>query len=354
MLLLSICWFCYAGKLMLMVAIIGSSSMSQRLLQHIQGYCDDPQLFKQQKVQSLWSGYGEVARYYSPRRGNTVIVKQVNPRPSTPHPRGWHSSTGHQRKLTSYVMEGNFYHSFARQCNRQCKVPDLIAFCGGEDAVNNGQQILVMEDLHSSGFTQTPDYGGLVEIKLGIRWLAHFHGRFLAIDAPTLWPIGSYWHLGTRQDEYARMPDGALKSAAPRLDQLLNRATHQTLIHGDAKLANFCFTPPRDDIAAVDFQYVGKGVGVKDLMYFLGSCLNETQLFTHYETLLTLYFSHLRRAVNTYQVDYPFVELEQQWRALCPVAWADFQRFLQGWSPGHNKINLFMAQQTRQALATFC
>ncbi|MFT6897616.1 MAG: hypothetical protein ACJA13_002027 [Paraglaciecola sp.] len=326
--------------------------MGKPVLQHIQRYCDDPQLYKQQTVQSLWSGYGEVARYYSPRLGKTLIVKQVTPQASTPHPRGWHSSTGHQRKLTSYVMEANFYQSFASQCNSQCKVPDLIAFCGGEDAINNEQQILVMEDLVSSGFTQTLTHGGPGEIKLGIRWLAHFHGRFLAIDAPTLWPIGSYWHLGTRQDEYAVMPDGALKSAAPRLDQLLNRATHQTLIHGDAKLANFCFTPQRDDITAVDFQYVGKGVGVKDLMYFLGSCLNETQLFTHYASLLDLYFSQLKRAISTYHVDYPFAELEQQWRALSPVAWADFQRFLQGWSPGHNKINLFMEQQTRLALVT--
>jgi hypothetical protein len=324
--------------------------MGKLVLQHIQRYCDDPQLFKQETVQSLWSGYGEVARYHSPRLGKTVIVKQVPPQASTPHPRGWHSSTGHQRKLTSYRMEANFYRSFASQCNSQCKVPDLIAFSGGEGAVHNDQQILVMEDLHSSGFTQSLSTAGPGEIKLGIRWLAHFHGRFLSIDAPTLWPMGSYWHLGTRQDEYERMAGGALKSAAPRLDQLLNRATHQSVIHGDAKLANFCFTPQCGDIAAVDFQYVGKGVGVKDLMYFLGSCLNETQLFTHYESLLDLYFGQLQRAVSRYQVDYPFAELEQQWRALCPVAWADFQRFLQGWSPGHQKINLFMEQQTRLAL----
>jgi hypothetical protein len=327
--------------------------MDKLVLQYIQRSCDDPQLFKQQTVQSLWSGYGEVARYYSPKWGKTVIVKQVNPGTSTPHPRGWGSSTGHQRKLTSYVVEANFYQHFASQCDANCKVPDLIAFCGGEGGVNDTQQILVMEDLHRSGFTQNLSYGGLDKIKGGIRWLAHFHGRFLAIDAPALWPIGSYWHLGTRQDEYQSMPDGALKSAAPRLDQLLNHATHQTLIHGDAKLANFCFTPDSSDIAAVDFQYVGKGVGVKDLMYFLGSALNETQLFSHYESLLDFYFNQLQEAISIYQVDYPFAELEQQWRALCPVAWADFNRFLQGWSPGHNKINLFMVQQTRQALVTF-
>ena len=42
--------------------------------------------------------------------------------------------------------------------------------------------------------------------------------------------------------------------------------------------------------------------------------------------------------------------LEEDWRALYPVAWTDFYRFLKGWSPGHWKIHGYSARMTRAAL----
>ncbi|MFT5128254.1 MAG: hypothetical protein ACI8W8_001863, partial [Rhodothermales bacterium] len=44
--------------------------------------------------------------------------------------------------------------------------------------------------------------------------------------------------------------------------------------------------------------------------------------------------------------------LEAEWRALYPLAWTDFFRFLQGWSPGHWKIHGYSQRLAREVLAS--
>lgn len=60
--------------------------------------------------------------------------------------------------------------------------------------------------------------------------------------------------------------------------------------------------------------------------------------------------SHQRK-LQSYQIKVNFVQVQQEWRTLYPLAWADFYRFLLGWSPDHYKINPYMQQQTDIALA---
>ena len=57
---------------------------------------------------------------------------------------------------------------------------------------------------------------------------------------------------------------------ADKIDSRLNRALYQTVIHGDAKVENFCFATGGRDVAALDFQWSGGGVGVKDVYYLPG------------------------------------------------------------------------------------
>ena len=308
-------------------------------------------LQKMQLIQSLWSGYGEIARYKREAEQDTVVVKQVVLPRDVKHPRGWNTQTGHNRKIDSYHNEAKFYDEYASLCSNKCRVPKCIDMISSQD-----MPLLIMEDLDAAGYPLRRELASYADICACIGWLAEFHGRFLCEPTESLWPVGTYWHLATRKDEFDSMEPGKLKQMAVTLDHTLNRAQYQTLLHGDAKLANYCFSHERDTdnhplVAAVDFQYVGRGVGVKDLAYFLGSCLSQDALFELEDDLLHIYFSGLRDAVSVYSPSLNYKQLEVEWRDLYAVAWTDFYRFLAGWSPNHAKINRYMKRQLERVLS---
>jgi thiamine kinase-like enzyme len=194
-----------------------------------------------------------------------------------------------------------------------------------------------------------------------LRWLANFHATFLVDTKASgssihegLWQTGTYWHLETRPDELKAMPDGPLKQAANKIDSRLANARFQTIVHGDAKLANFCFSHD-DQVAAVDFQYVGGGCGMKDVAYFISSCFSDRECEQREQELLDRYFSHLKTAITNPSHggtldSHSFNDLETEWRSLYSFAWADFYRFLSGWSPGHWKMHGYSERMTERAL----
>lgn len=319
------------------------------------------------RIQSLWSGYGEILRVHL-NGGDypSVVVKHIQLPEEVAHPRGWNTDLSHQRKRKSYQVESTWYQQYATRCDNHCAVPQCLAI----EANSDGDSIIVLTDLAAAGFIglkSSIDADTDIEsVRACIRWLANFHATFLS-EAPAglgvgtegLWQFGSYWHLQTRPDELNALTDQRLKQAAPQIDEALRQAKYQTLIHGDAKLANFCFSAPGvqrqgSQVAAVDFQYPGGGVGVQDLAYFLGSCLKQCELESVAAGLLDYYFKVLTDAVSERhpQVDTTELEaeLEQEWRSLYDMAWADFQRFLQGWSPGHWKLNSYSDRLTQQVL----
>ena len=142
------------------------------------------------------------------------------------------------------------------------------------------------------------------------------------------------------------MPAGRLKDAAAEIDSVLSQATFKTIVHGDAKLANFCFSEA-GAVAAVDFQYVGGGCGMKDVAYFVSSCFGDAECEAREDELLGLYFDQLRNAIGDNGLS---GAVESEWRSLYPFAWADFYRFLAGWSPGHWKIHGYSQRQMETAL----
>ena len=104
---------------------------------------------------------------------------------------------------------------------------------------------------------------------------------------------------------------------------------YRTLVHGDAKASNFCFTssPTSPSAAAFDFQYVGVGVGARDVAYLLSSAGSSAD---DEDGMLDFYLQQLLTALarrGTDAAGYDAATL----RAHYDLACADFARFMAGW-----------------------
>ncbi len=295
-------------------------------------------LFEKEVIQELWSGYGNIIRVgLEQAKVDNVVIKHVKIPSQKNHPRGWNTDIGHQRKLKSYQVETTWYERYSKIS--AARLPQCLAIESKNDEV-----LMVLEDLDDAGYHKRKRAVSWEEMAECLAWLAQFHASYLGKAPEGLWKSGTYWHLGTRPQEWAALEDQSLKEAAPVIDEKLNACEYKTFVHGDAKLANFCFA---DDgqVAGLDFQYVGGGCGMKDVAYFVGSCLNENECERLEARILDTYFDRLQSEM-TKRND----ALEAEWRSLYRVAWADFHRFLKGWSPGHWKINGYSERITAEVI----
>lgn len=297
-------------------------------------------------LQNLWSGYGRIVRLSLEGSSlKSVIVKYICLPNEQQHPRGWNTDFSHQRKLKSYEVEAAWYLEWSQFASEDCKMPKCYTIARHGDEV-----LMVLEDLDAVGYSGRITEASFENISSCLQWLAHFHATYMNKKSDLLWETGTYWHLETRPDEFAALRDVALIEAAPKLDLLLKKSPYQTFVHGDAKLANFCFSHNSKAVAAVDFQYVGAGCGMKDVAYFIGSCLHESDCEFYESDLLEIYFKTLRTALELSHPEIDCDSLEQNWRMLYPIAWSDFHRFLKGWSPGHWKLNRYSENMLKKAL----
>ena len=300
----------------------------------------------QEAVQTLWSGYGNINRIeLVGAQFPSVIIKYVQPGEGE-HPRGWNTDLSHERKLKSYQVETQWYD---RQRNRPSPILARIPKCIGLKSEGD-ETLLVLEDLDASGFPSRRSSVNQIEWQSCVRWLAAFHSEHLGLASEGLWESGTYWHLETRPDELEKLDDLPLKKAASAIDAKLKASAFQTLVHGDAKLANFCFSSDGSEVAAVDFQYVGGGCGMKDLAYFVGSCFRDEEAERREKEVLDFYFRELEVFVERTGAKVRSPDLEADWRSLYRVAWADFHRFMKGWSPGHWKLSDYSERVTREVI----
>jgi hypothetical protein len=297
-----------------------------------------------ERLQSLWSGYGELRRARLEGAAMAeVVVKAVEPPELGRARRDDPETRSHRRKLRSYEVELAFYRDYAARCDERCRVPRPVAL-----EAQGGRSLFVLEDLDARGFPARRSRVSEAERDRCLAWLAHFHATFVGASPEGLWKTGTYWHLDTRPDELAALAERALRNAASAIDLRLKGAKFKTLVHGDAKLQNFCFGS--HGVAAVDFQYVGGGAGIKDVAYFLSSALSPRECERHADACLDRYFAELRSALafRAPGVDAP--ALEAEWRDLYPLAWADFYRFLLGWASGQYEYDAYSRSQVRSAL----
>lgn len=323
-------------------------------------------LVSHSSMQSLWAGQGELFRISLESKQQakkpplSLVVKDITFKVQKDHPRGWSGEQSQRRKIHSYHVELEWYKTLSHIARQAVMVPRLIY----SETCNN-RMLIVLEDLakdfpirFTAGKDDRPD---MIQIKSCINWLANFHALFLKpvasinhyyshAKASKLWQVGGYWHLATRPDEYQAMSESKLKQRAHYIDKALSQCRYQTIIHGDAKLANFCFDETGHKVAAVDFQYTGFGVGVKDLMLLLSSVLPDANLCEQADALVDDYFEKFSLAIKKWQPEINASEVITAWRALYPFAWADFHRFLDGWSPGHWKIGQYCEKQSNIAL----
>ncbi|GAA4832903.1 oxidoreductase family protein [Algivirga pacifica] len=320
--------------------------MNQQFKKVILQSTNSESITKTEVIQELWSGYGRILRLQLNKGDHkSVVVKHIQLEEKGAHPRGWNSDLSHQRKLHSYEVETQWYKDYAQQCPSLARIPQ----CLGMDK-KDGEVLIILEDLNSSGYPSRKTAVTWKDIENCLHWLANFHATFMGNNPKGLWETGTYWHLETRPEELAALDDLPLKKVAERIDQILKESPFQTIVHGDAKLANFCFSEDGEKVSAVDFQYVGGGCGMKDVAYFVGSCLYEEDCERYEERILDSYFQELRSALQRQRKNVDLDALEKNWRALYPVAWTDFHRFLKGWSPDHWKINAYSERVKREVL----
>lgn len=312
--------------------------MSPNLKSFILEHTKASDIINTELIQSLWSGYGEMLRVgLQGSKVKSVVLKDIKLTEKGSHPRCLNSDIDHQRKLKSYKIEMHWYKNYTTFC--QSRLPKCLGMEASSDHI-----YILLEDLNEAGYPLRKQKLSWQEFSACLRWLAEFHVSFLGKETLGLWPIGTYWHLDTRPNELEALKDLELKLIAKKIDEKLNSCHYKTFVHGDAKVANFCFSNT-GKVAGVDFQYVGGGCGMKDVAYFTGSCLSEVECERLEDKILSSYFQYFHQAYGKYHK-----EIEQEWRDLYPYAWADFHRFLKGWSPEHWKINTYSERVTRKVI----
>jgi hypothetical protein len=106
------------------------------------------------------------------------------------------------------------------------------------------------------------------------------------------------------------LPDGSLEIAVrlePKYLDILHRcaAGPRTIVHGDARLDNFFFTPDTNEFAVIDWQLSLRARGAYDVVYLLATSMTIENQNAHGIELMHRY----HRALLSNGVDWPIEDL---------------------------------------------
>ncbi|KAJ3090343.1 hypothetical protein HK102_004034 [Quaeritorhiza haematococci] len=338
---------------------------------------------RSQQITSLWAGYGSIHRIHgtskqSGKKACTLILKRVSPPADG-------EGVSHARKLRSYQVERAFYTMIAEYFNacdaslmqrrgemitQLCPLPQPL-WIAPVSETQNQNLVIIMTDLQSD-FPDSRSFLDERHTKTALRWLAGFHTSFWELEGvnTSLWEDGCYWHLDTRMEEWESMSGGGswgeLKRKARSLDLRLKGfpdgklpaqggrpkdTRFRTLVHGDAKSANIMFSSDGERAAFYDFQYVGEGYGVRDVVYLLTSSVDGALLRSDEgeRKLLEFYYQELMKNLELRGVngrdEYTFDEMWKHYE----YALADYVRFMVGWGMWGN--DRWACRRTKEILA---
>lgn len=289
---------------------------------------------------SLWKGYGHVYHIEATDCDNVrrdVIIKHVD----IPTTSGSVESLSedHLRKVHSYAVESVFYKELS-ECMIESGVNVPRMYCvEGEIGSQGGTMSIAMEDVRNLGphYQRKANVLDMEEGKALLDWLARFHAvnwKAVPTEGGTmgLWSEGSFWQLDSRTTEFGQIEDDwrMLHTIGQYVHEQLQRSSFRTVIHGDAKSANFFFYKTGGatvSIAGYDFQYCGFADGMRDVAYVLCCSIQpdlveafEEELLMHYHQALLAHLEQLHAE------EYTFDQLQKHFD-LCVV---DLARFMSG------------------------
>lgn len=298
-------------------------------------------VLRTERLASLWAGYGTISRLHL-STVSSLVLKTIVPPPLSG---GFDESNA--RKLTSYDVERFFYRRLAPSLPPSARVAKSFPLREGMNPAEN----LLLEDLDVEfDVDGSGSYYTLAQTHAVLTWLASFHSTFspppaslFLHPAPSssassggdgIWATGTYSYLATRMSEFASLPaTHYLRTWAPYVDARLGDSTQAgwTILHGDVKSANIAFArapgPAEPKCALYDFQYVGTGLGVRDVVYFLSTSVSPHLLAGDgYDQLLRFYWDQLEIAGYEWEV----CKRHAEWAVV------DWARFLQSWGEWGN------------------
>ena len=210
--------------------------------------------------------------------------------------------------LLAYEREMRFYQNFSVDC--PLSPP---AFYGGSDVSGEGDYLLLMEDLESFRFVSQLEGLSVQDASACMAGLARMHAYYW--EKPELDVVDSLYQFSDWADIYAPIiatgwplfqkdfgdliPPEMLpmyepgNAAAGAIFRYFSERRPKTLLHGDARIENFCFDASSGAARAYDWQLAAAGPGIYDVMYSFANSVAPDTLFEQGESMLRDYHAGL-------------------------------------------------------------